>query len=176
MDEKPEIWLRTDEREEFIGALEHSAELATSVGEGVMRWKWLILTLHNALQGACTCALRGKDSTGMSMLTEKSARAVWHWLDVGSRKNPTPPMPDVRLAPLLDLYKRVKSKKCLEEPYLLSTNDQTDKDVKWLNDQRNEFVHFVPQGLSLEVSGMPRKAYPSGSGGTKCSDGCGLTA
>jgi hypothetical protein len=150
--EKPEIWLRTDQREEFIGALEHSAELATSIGEGVMRWKWLILALHNALQGACTCALRGKDSVGISMLTEKSAKEVWHWLDAERREK----MPEPRLPPLLDLYKRVESEKYLEKPYRLPPTEQMNEDVLWLNKWRNEFVHFVPRGVSLEVSGMPR--------------------
>jgi hypothetical protein len=60
-----------------------------------MRRKWLILALHNALQGACTCALWGKDSVGISMLTEKSAKEVWHWLEAERREK----MPEPRLAP-----------------------------------------------------------------------------
>lgn len=151
-----EIWLRTDEIEEFIGGLEHCAELATTVGDNVMCWKWLILALHNTLQGVCTCALRGQDTAGISMLTESSAKAVWHWLDVESRKDPNSPMPDEKLASMTQLYKRVQEIEYLKEPHRLPTHDQMNKDVKKLNELRNEFSHFVPKGFSLEVSGMPR--------------------
>ena len=66
-DDSGEIWLRTDEIEELIGALEHCAELAGTLRSNVnvQRWKWLILALHNTVQGACTCALRGNDSAGI---------------------------------------------------------------------------------------------------------------
>lgn len=61
-----EVWLRTDEMEEFIGALEFCAELSETVRDDVMRWKWLIVALHNALQGACVGALRGQDTAGLN--------------------------------------------------------------------------------------------------------------
>lgn len=150
------IWLRTDEIEEFIGGLEHCAELAGAVGDNVMRWKWLILALHNTLQGVCTCALRGQDTAGISMLTESSAKKVWHWLDVKSRKDPNSPMPDEKLAAMTELYKRVQKTEYLNEAHRLATHDQMNKDVKKLNELRNRFSHFVPGGFSLEVSGMPR--------------------
>jgi hypothetical protein len=151
-----EIWLRTDEIEEFIGGLEHSANLSVSIGNDVMNWKWLILALHNTLQGACTCALRGNDTAGVSMLTKKSAEAVWHWLDVESRRDASAPMPPEMLAPLLDLYGRVRKSRWLPEPHRLPAHQQMNKDVKKLNYLRNKFSHFLTQGFSLEVSGMPR--------------------
>lgn len=88
------------------------------------------------------------------MLTESSAKAVWHWLDVESREDPNSPMPDERLAAMTELYKRVQKIENLKEPHRLSTHDQMNKDVKKLNELRNEFSHFVPKGFSLEVSGM----------------------
>lgn len=136
----PEIWLRTDEVEEFIGALEHVACLACTVSESSLQWKWLILALHNALQGACTCALRGTDTAGITMLTKESAKAVWHWLDVESRKDPHPPKPDEKLATMMDLYRRVQKARYLEEPYRLRSHHQMNKDIRKLNYLRNKFM------------------------------------
>jgi hypothetical protein len=151
-----EIWLRTNEIEEFICGLEHCAKLVITIDDNVMHWKWLILALHNTLQGVCTCALRGEDTAGISMLTESSAKAVWHWLDIESRKDPNSPMPEEKLAGMIELYKRVQKIEYLKEPHRLPTHDQMNKDIRKLNELRNEFSHFVPKGFSLKLSGMPR--------------------
>ena len=55
-------WLRTDEIEEFIDALERAAMFAKQLTDDVKAWKWLIIALHSALQGACVCALTGRDT------------------------------------------------------------------------------------------------------------------
>ncbi len=151
-----EVWLRTNEVEEFIDALEHSAELAEHLADDVKLWRWLIISLHSALQGACVSALRGRDTAGITMLTEKSAAEVWHWLDVDSRHDPEAPMPKERLAAPLDLFARVRNQRYLPAPHALDTGPEILADVIRLNRLRNKFVHFVPQGWSLELSGMPR--------------------
>jgi hypothetical protein len=150
-----EVWLRTDEIGELIDAIEFSAEVGTKVQTSISHWKWLILALHNALQGACTCALRGHDTSGLLVLTKETARAVWTWLET-TRQNPGAPKPEEKLAPMLDLYKRTRRQ--LPEPHRLLANSERDRDVRKLNDLRNTFTHFIPQGFSLEVSGMPRIA------------------
>lgn len=154
MHDEHEIWLRTDEIDQFIDALEHSADLATSVDERMMRWKWLIFALHNALQGACTCALRGNDTAGISMLS--NGKAVWKYLDVTSRKDLASCMPEPRLDRLTELYERVQNEQVLGEPFKLPANEQMNKDVEQLNTFRNWFMHFPPHSWSVEVSGMPR--------------------
>lgn len=65
-------------------------------------------------------------------------------------------MPEPRLAEMTELYKRVKNTAYLPEPHRLSTSLSMDKDVRKLNQLRNEFIHFTPKGFSLELSGMPR--------------------
>jgi hypothetical protein len=137
-----QVWLRTDEIEEFIDALEHTAKLAGQVRDDLKVWKWLIIALHSALQGA--------------MLTDKSWKAVWHWLDVDSRKEPCPPKPDEKLASLRVLFARVRDSSILPAPDTLIASPKVVADIDMLNRLRNDFIHFVPHGLSLELSGMPR--------------------
>jgi hypothetical protein len=150
----PENWLRTNELEEFIGALEFAAEIIPSVANDPARWKWVIIALHNALQGVCVCALRGADTSGISVLDKDSGAAMWHWLNVDSREPEHPPPPKEKLAKTLELYKRTKKDEYLDNP--LPSNAARDEDIRRLNSLRNEFIHFVPKGLSIELSGMPR--------------------
>ena len=90
-----QAWLRTDEIEEFIDNLEHAAMFARQLRDDVRAWKWLIIALHSALQGACVCALGGHDTTGVEVLERRSR--MLRWLQVESRKNPCVPPPEPRL-------------------------------------------------------------------------------
>ena len=153
-----QAWLRTDEIEEFIDALEHAAMFARQLTDDVKAWKWLIIALHSALQGACVCALRGgHDTTGVDVLTSQSREERLHWLQVASRENPCAPAPEEqRLASLLGLFTRVRKPTCLPRPYTLNACEDMVDDVTKLNSLRNDFIHFIPGGFSLEVSSLPR--------------------
>jgi hypothetical protein len=65
-------------------------------------------------------------------------------------------MPKERLASLLDLFARVRDQEYLPAPHVLNAGSEAIEDVERLNRLRNKFIHFVPQGWSLELSGMPR--------------------
>lgn len=151
-----QTWLKTNEIEEFIDALEHTAKLAGQVKDDVKAWKWLIIALHSALQGACVCALRGHDTAGVTILTKKSWKEVLHWLNVERRKNPCSPMPAERLANLKELFARVRNPALLPALHTLSASADIVADIDKLNRLRNELIHFIPCGLSLDVSGLPR--------------------
>jgi uncharacterized protein (DUF4415 family) len=140
------VWLNTDEIEEFIGALEHASMIAEDLHEA-SNWTWLVIALHTALQGACVCALRGAVSVDLSVLDDKSAKAMWHWLDVERRK-PNPKGPPVeRLASLRVLYERVQNPEFLPQPSTLPHDTARDRSVSRLIDLRNQFMHFVPTGM-----------------------------
>lgn len=151
-----ESWLETNEIEEFIDALEHSAQLATQVKKDAKAWKWLIIALHLSLQGACVCALRGQDTAGVMILTKKSWKEMWYWLDVESRRNPCAPMPTERLANIKELFARVRNPSLLPAPHTLRASPGMVSDIDKLNRLRNDFIHFIPRGLSLELCGLPR--------------------
>jgi len=147
-------WYRTNEIIEFVDALEFSAQLSKSVTTNKAIWKWLIIAVHNALQGACVCSLRGNDTAGLAVLTPQSGGELFVWLEIESRKeNPNPP-PRETLARFPELYRRVCSSEYLPNP--LSKNSSRDADIKRLTSLRNDFIHFVPKGLSIELIGLPR--------------------
>lgn len=67
-----------DEIEDVLVSVDLVALVAPLVSKIPSYWKWVIVSAHNALQGAMVCALR--DSTGTSVLTEKSERQMLEWL------------------------------------------------------------------------------------------------
>ncbi len=159
------IYLHTDEHLEFIDALKKSVLFSNEILNNNYAWKWLILALHAALQGACVCALRGYDSAGINILSDKKPKklsglsyreAMWKWLDVDSRNTPHPPYPDEELADFLTLFKRVKNEKELRLPFTFYQDSEINRDVKKLHSLRNDFIHFIPKGWSIKLSGMPR--------------------
>ena len=148
-------WLRVDEREDAIGAIEHAADTAVTVTEKPLNWKWVIIATHNALQGALVCTLSG--TAGVGALSDKSMTKLLEWFEV-TRTRPKTPRPKERMALPMDLYERAKDKTYMGEfgGIPLRTTAEQDDDVKLLNKLRRDFMHFTPKGWSIEEAGLPR--------------------
>src|SRR4051794_38295940 len=106
-----DVWLDTDENEDFINSLERCAAFAQDIAHDVHAWKWLIISLHLALQGACVCALTGRHSSSLAnpaYLTDKSAEKWKLWFGQRRRQATNEPAPERRLAELRTLFNRVR--------------------------------------------------------------------
>ncbi|HEY5556795.1 hypothetical protein [Acetobacterium sp.] len=143
-------WIRTDELNEAVLALDVFSEFLEKVLEDVYYWKWSVITLHNSLQGFMVCALRG--SNGLNVLKDGIAKAWLEALNSGSGNYPIK-----ELDRFLDLYKSIKSNKMLMFGHSkkFSSKSQQGSSIKSLNRLRNEFIHFTPKHASYEVSGLP---------------------
>lgn len=143
-------FLRTDEREEAIRSLEWAAQQASSISEDSYQWKWVLIALHNAVQGIMVLALW--NGNGLLALRDKVASK---WLDAYNNGGP---YPVEKLDEFLNLYKKVKDKNNFHVigagPF--SPGASHDKSFTLLNSYRNEFIHFTPKGWSLELRGLPR--------------------
>ena len=64
--------------------------------------------------------------------------------------------PEQKLDKFLNLYKKVKSErmKMFLNSQPLKPNATQDRSVRKLNALRNDFIHFVPKGWYIEVSGL----------------------
>lgn len=145
-----EHWLKTTEHEEATSALEAVAEWSERVEKDIGYWRWVILALHNTVQGSMVLALRGSD--GLRPLRDDIADK---WLTAYREGGQ---FPVEKLDSFLNLYKKVQSdtmlfffhsKKVIPSPTL-------GRSMKRLNTLRNDFVHFLPKTWSLEVSGLPK--------------------
>ena len=170
------IYLRTDEHLEFIDALKTSANFSKEVLDNSYAWKWLILALHASLQGACVCALESIYGQSYGSLSDSSRKKYVETITLseehqdilveynnGDRKRFDQLSKDERdillrkprMADLLTLYKRIKNSERLRPPYTFRGNENIQADIKSIKDLRNNFIHFVPKGWSINLSGMP---------------------
>ena len=60
---------------------------------------------------------------------------------------------DTKMDTFLNLYKKIRRHAIFG--YKFAPKAQQGKSIKRLNLFRNEFVHFMPKGWSIELSGMP---------------------
>jgi hypothetical protein len=135
---------------DVLASVDVIAVLAPTLGDNPLRWKWVILAAHSAMQGAMVCAYA--DSANTSILSERSERKMWAWLNADTATRG--PYPNERLAEFEGLLR-----KCLRgfhncDPLVL-TRAQC-KDIRRLHQFRNGFTHFTPKGWGIEKVGLLR--------------------
>jgi hypothetical protein len=134
--------IRFDEFEDVLASVELVALLAPFVREQPQYWKWIIVGAHSALQGAMVCAY--VDSSGTSILKKKPRGK--------KRKQPNH---EEQLADFEDLLKCCVRGSHTCEPLVLTY--QQRRDIRRLHREfRNNFIHFIPQGWSIEKVVLPR--------------------
>lgn len=145
-----------DERDDVAGSLRHALVCLELVRSDHGAWKWLILSLHSALQGACVCHLT-TTAQPFGPLTPENSK---EWLDYFdcSRDDPDAPIPQTKIAPLPALLKRIRKSDTIGSGQSFEGIRVTDEELQNLRhlhaEVRNQFVHFEPRGWSLEVAGM----------------------
>jgi hypothetical protein len=145
-----EKWLRTDETLEAVSALEMVAKSLRNVENDWYQWKWAILALHNGLQGFMVLALRG--GNGLNCLRDDIAEKWLRAYRSGGE------YPQEKLDRFLNLYKKIKNAERMKfyvHSKAFKPSGSQGESIKRLNRLRNEFIHFVPKGWSLEISGLP---------------------
>jgi hypothetical protein len=144
-----EHWLRTDEIDESVSALRMMRDTTSKVANDVYQWKWIIIASHNALQGFMVLALRNGNN-----LTIMPGKLAGKWLEAYRADKP---LPEERLDSFPNLYQKIKGEEMerLVMSRRFAATAEHDRCVKKLQDLRNDFIHFVPKGWSIEVSGLP---------------------
>lgn len=151
--EDGEIYLRVDEGEDVLGSLEHCKYCLAGITDEPSHWKWLIISLHNAVQGAMVCHLSGTAQLGA--LEKKSAS---RWLDHLTGSRCPRPAPREHLADFIELLSRLSSpdRRLELAGSIIEVTENRRRSLKKLNDLRRNFTHFTPKGWSIELSGMPK--------------------
>jgi len=135
----PNYALEYDEELDAICSLDLLADQLPKVISIPYHWKWVILSLHNALQGFMVLSLRGTNN--LNVLTKKSAEDWNNGYEKGELSN-TPP----KLDAFLGLYDKIKSDSMnlFGDSRSFVPNPTQDKSVQSLNAFRNDFIHYVP--------------------------------
>jgi hypothetical protein len=140
-----EHWIRTDEREDILSSLKLFIDSQRNVVGDDSYWKWSVISLHSAVQSAMAFHLSfGND---LLVMAQKDAEA---WL--AAHYNETA-YPETQMDSFLKLYKKTKANPIVG--YRFEPKRQQGRSIKTLNTLRNEFIHFMPKGWSIELSNLP---------------------
>jgi hypothetical protein len=131
----PDNWLRLDERSNALDNLRMFEHVLRTV-RGLERWKWVVITMHQALYGYAVAAVQGTDANSVL-------------------QNPNDPRS--KLIPIWEAIRRAKDASYLWPGSVpLQTSQDEDRAIdRVVSEFRNGFEHFAPVGWSIEVSGMP---------------------
>ncbi len=140
-----ELWYQTDCNHQFEDAIDFACDQTTKYIANRKDIKWVTIAYLNALQCACIFYLDSNDTTETATLTDKSAGNWLKWFRSSPRNN----FPRSYLARPQELFDRCKQQSRAD----LS---EFDDSVKWIIKYRNQFIHFYPTALSIELSGFPK--------------------
>ncbi len=135
--------VRFEEEEDAVAALELVATVSAILKQSPSLWKWMVMGMHNALQGAMVLALQGTDGCGA--LRDKSQERNRKWL-----ASPEGPQPKVIMADYGTLLYRVQDAELMGGPPLTISVEDWER-LERLNNLRREFVHFNPKKWSIEL-------------------------
>ena len=135
-------WLRTDEKEDLISSLKMIDVAVRSLPADEQMWKWVVISTHAAVQGMFVVRLESGDSFEVS-----KPKGVEKWLAAhrGDRN-----YPELKMDYFTELYGKVKSGKV--QGFNFQPNSTRDENITRLNSLRNDFIHFMPKGWSIEIA------------------------
>ena len=149
-------WIQTDECEDVAGSVRHALRTARSVGDDPQGWKWIVLALHSALQGACICHLT-TTAVPIGAVTRENAGEWLAYFEL-SRDDRHSKLPRTRLMALPELLKAVRREHSAGDRRNAVGITISDAELAWLTrlhtTVRNQFVHFEPAGWLIEISGV----------------------
>lgn len=145
-------YLRTTTTEEFRDSLEFAARTLADVAHNPSAWRWVIVSLHLALQGALVRALTHPAiaSDGSLILEDHIIPRYRAWLDGGQVGDP----PNRKLAIPAVLLRRVCDP-AIMTGWALDLSESDRDSIEALRLRRNDIEHFHFDGWSLELGGLP---------------------
>ena len=150
-------YVRTDECQDVLASLEQCAFSLAQVRRSERAWKWVILSLHSALQGAMVCHLSGTEQLGALQGDDAKRWREWNNNSIqGGDENAGDPPPAPRIADARTLFKRLRCSTARIETgsgRVISITEQQRESFTRLHELRNEFSHFRPKGWSIGLHG-----------------------
>lgn len=131
-----EDYINFDRQDIGQASLDEAYSCLSRIHENKHLWKYVIISIHNALQCYLSIALRG----GSGIATWKKSHAK-KWLKAYEANED---LPDVQLDYFMELYDKIFINKPADKREL----------VKWLNETRNEFIHFNSDSFSVHGPSM----------------------
>ena len=140
----PAEWFTTDLPDEAITSIELVAELLPKTETEPWRWKWAVIAMDNALQNLFVLAVA--HTSGLNVLRVKPDEAkAWR---TGDAEYPEGPLKS--FGELFEMAQGDAMLKYVHSRPLEVSEDENDF-VRWNHRRRNEFVHYKPMSLSVDL-------------------------
>ena len=173
-------YVHTDERQDVLASLEHCATSLAETERSDGAWKWVIPSLHSALQGAMVCHLSGTAEVGALTSTCACKWAEWHdrdrrgdiayvedgvdefGLPVRRPRTRRDQPPHDHVASAAELFRRLGLQSERIESGcggIIEITAAQRKSFETLHRLRNGFTHFSPKGWSIELQ-LIRDIFP----------------
>ena len=148
--------LETDIQQDVLSSLEHFLVSLNFARTNPRHWKWAIISLHSAMQGAFACHVF---STANVEAFDKKRMALW-WDFLNAGQSAGKEMPIERMASPRELLKRVMGVSTDTAPYggVIAVDDETVRAFSLIDGLRQDFIHFKPQTWLIYLDGFPQKA------------------
>lgn len=138
-------FFRTDNLSEPYNALRMTEYFISQINEDEYNLKWSIISMHNSLQGFMVLALRG--TSGLSVIKHSKKNRGKSAYDILINS-------DNQLDYFLNLFDKIQKDKYMQQYVGSKTficNDDIKRSVEWLNETRNNFIHYLLSGYSIEI-------------------------
>jgi hypothetical protein len=136
-------WVHFDEYEDAVLSIEIVRTGLERVHHQPTQWKWVIIGMQNALQGAMVVALSGTDGCGA--LDFKSQKKNREWFN-----QMTAARPRRQMANYNELLQRVQRPELLDGPIPQWSADDK-RNLERLNEVRRQFAHYNPTSWGIHI-------------------------
>lgn len=147
-----DLFFRNDAMSDAIFSLRIVNDLLNRVSENSSFWKWVIIALHNSLQGFMAFAVCSTDGSTAIQDRTKDKRRVRAYMKDSETKIP-------KLWTFCELYERIQldTFMCrLGGSKQFEPSKEVTESVCLLNDTRNELIHYFPNlRMSRAVHNWP---------------------
>jgi hypothetical protein len=137
-------YIRTDTEEEATASFELAKKFLIFAQNDNRYWKWFILALHSGIQNCLSLMLEN----GNGLLVQKPGvtKRMLEGLETGNYQH------EQHMDNFLRLFEKVKNKENLRFSHstALSVTDEETEAIKWLDDFRDDFIHFNVKSWSIE--------------------------
>ena len=142
----PNYALEYNEQLDALASLELLAESLPKALITPHFWKWVVLSLHSALQAFMVLSLQGTNF--LNVLSSKSAR---EWLE--AYEGDSTPQNPLKLDAFPNLYSKIKSDTMLiwSDSKVFIPSSSQDVSVNKLNAYRNDFIHYIPAEALIDM-------------------------
>ncbi len=153
-----QAYLRTDNVIDFISSMRMTIHSLDQIPNDPTFWKWVVLGIHSALQGALVCHLSGTADLG-ALKDGKVFRKYLAWL----RDEPGAKYRQPDLCNVIGLVERLqnseKRKESAGEVFELTLEEESA--IKRLHKLRIGFTHYPPQSWSIEIDYFKKIILPA---------------